>query len=173
MHPGKTLSDCVLSSAQLDGSLGRPTMPAKHCVRDGVASSATFGVSFLVYFVQECRKDHWLIKNIRDSTHVGNCMEIVCEPRSKTTLEPMRPWLPKIYRSLDKKMRLKLAKAAKRLKVTVTTTKSDGTKQVPDAYSWFNMYYKLCFFFECTQPSVFSIFVDHTIPCFLGLVVKD
>ena len=156
MHPGKTLSDCVLSSAQLDGSLGRPNMQAKHFVRDGVASSATFG-----------------IKNIRDSTHVGNCMEIVCEPRSKTTLEPMRPWLPKIYRSLDKKMRLKLAKAAKRLKVTVTTTKSDGTKQVPDAYSWFNMYYKLCFFFECTQPSVFSIFVDHTIPCFLGLVVKD
>ena len=70
-------------------------------------------------------------------------LEILYEPHSKTTRVPMRPWLPKIYRSLGKKLRLKLAKAAKKLKVTVTTEKSDGTKQVPDAYSWFSMCYKL------------------------------
>ena len=48
MHPGKTLSDCVLSSAQLDGSLGRPNMQAKHFVRDGVALCAGMSQRSLV-----------------------------------------------------------------------------------------------------------------------------
>lgn len=46
----------------------------------------------------------------------------------------IRPWLPKIYKSLNKEMRRKLAAASKRLKVTVKSTNSRGEKVVSGAH---------------------------------------